>query len=60
MEIDNRPAFTLAALAHRWSCSTDVVYDMLRKGILKGFKVGSNWRINAAEVDKYEQGGTVK
>lgn len=39
MEIDNRPAFTLAALAHRWSCSTDVVYDMLRKGILKGFKV---------------------
>ena len=60
METDTRPAFPLAALAQRWSCSPDVVYDMLRGGKLRGFKVGANWRISSAEVDRYEQGGAAK
>lgn len=47
-------AFTVDSLAERWSCSKDVVYDLLRKRELKGFKIGHSWRISPAEVDRFE------
>lgn len=46
--------YTVDQLAARWSCSTDVVYDLLRKKQLKGFKLGAAWRITAKEVDRFE------
>lgn len=49
-----RPAFTVDSLAAHWSCSADVIYDLLRKKQLKGFKLGSSWRISAKEVDRFE------
>lgn len=48
--------FTVAELAKRWSCSIDIVYDLLKKRTLKGFRLGGAWRISAAEVARYESG----
>ena len=50
--------FTPADLAARWNCALDTVYDLLRSGRLRGFHVGSQWRISERQVDKYEGGET--
>lgn len=47
-------AYTVDTLAERWSCSRDVIYDLLRKRELKAFKVGTSWRISPKEVDRFE------
>jgi len=47
-------AYTITALAERWACSRDVLYDMIRKGELKCFRVGRAVRISAAEVERKE------
>lgn len=54
MATETRPAFTVDSLAAHWSCSADVIYDLLRKKQLKGFKLGHSWRISAKEVDRFE------
>lgn len=46
--------FTPETLAERWSCSARMVRKMLAKGSLLGFKIGTQWRISAHEVDRYE------
>ena len=46
--------YTVEGLAERWLCSTDLIYDLLRKKKLKAFRVGSSWRISAKEVDRLE------
>lgn len=48
--------FTVEELAARWKCSRDVIYDMLRNKKLRGFKLGSSYRIGAAEVSRHENG----
>ena len=48
--------FTPADLAARWNCSLDVVYDLLRSGRLRGFHVGSQWRITDRHVERFENG----
>ena len=50
----NASAFTVQTLASRWECSVDVIYDMLRSGKLKGFRVGNSWRIGDREIERYE------
>lgn len=50
----NDMAYTVDRLALRWCCSPDVIYDLLRKQKLKGFKLGSSWRISAANVELFE------
>lgn len=47
--------FTVPELAARWRCSADVVYDLLRRGKLQGFKLGSSWRITDEARIQYEQ-----
>lgn len=47
-------AFTVETLAQRWCCSSDIIYDLLRTRKLKGFKVGSSWRISPEAVDHFE------
>ena len=49
-------AFTVTTLAERWACSRDVIYDLLRAGKLRAFRVGKNLRISAEEVRRYEEG----
>lgn len=46
--------YTPQELALLWQCSTDVIYDLLNKGRLIGFKIGSSWRIRHSEVLAYE------
>ena len=48
--------FTPADLAARWNCSLDTVYDLLRSGRLRGFHVGSQWRITDRQVERFENG----
>lgn len=47
-------AYTVETLAEHWYCSRDVVYDMIRQGKIKAFKVGRVLRISAEEVARYE------
>jgi excisionase family DNA binding protein len=54
MEIYQNTVYTVDSLAARWMCSTDVIYDLLRKKKLKGFKIGCAWRINADAVNRFE------
>lgn len=49
-----KTAFTIDSLAAYWSCSRDVIYDLIRKKELKAFKLGSAWRISPAEVERFE------
>ena len=46
--------FTIAELAQHWKCSPDIIYDLLRSGALRGFKLGAAWRISAAAVSRFE------
>ena len=56
MELSNTMAFTVDRLASRWDCSPDIIYDLLRKHQLKGFKLGAAWRISVKEVERFESG----
>ena len=51
----NQEYYTVPELAARWRCSADVVYDLLRRGKLQGFKLGSSWRITDEARIQYEQ-----
>lgn len=52
---DLRKAFTVAALAERWSVSTDTVYAMIHSGRLKAFRFGGKlYRIRPEEVEAFE------
>jgi excisionase family DNA binding protein len=48
--------FTLADVAARWSCSMDVLYDMIRQKRLRAFKVGREYRVTSAEINRIEAG----
>lgn len=48
--------YTPDALAKRWQCSLDVIYDLLRQRKITGFKLGRVWRISGEAVDKFERG----
>src|SRR3990167_3095832 len=41
-------------LAEHWDCSVSHIKKMLRSGALRGFKIGTMWRIAAAEVERFE------
>ena len=47
--------YTVNTLADHWACSPDVIYDLLRSQKLKGFKLGSSWRISQTAVSEYEE-----
>lgn len=48
--------FTVNELMARWKCSRDVLYDMFGRKELWAFKVGRDYRIPKAEVERYERG----
>lgn len=54
-KMTNQEYYTVPELAARWRCSADVVYDLLRRGKLQGFKLGSSWRITDEARIQYEQ-----
>lgn len=46
--------YTPQALAEMWQCNINTLYDLLRQGRLKGFKLGRDWRISESAVLAYE------
>ena len=46
--------YTVPELAELWRCSPDIVYDLLRTGRLKGFRLGRVWRISDEARLAYE------
>lgn len=53
---DAKPrVFTVYELAERWRIDRHTVAAEIRKGILKGFKAGRQYRIFEADVLSYEQ-----
>ena len=51
------PAFTPEQLAERWACKPDAIRRLIRKGKLRGFKVGQQVRIPRATIAEYERQG---
>ena len=49
--------YTPATLAERWGCNVCTVYDLLRTGKLKGFKLGKDWRITEEAKAAFEVAG---
>ena len=47
--------YTPQTLAEKWGCSKDLVYDLLRSGKLRGFKLGRDWRISDEARLEYER-----
>lgn len=47
--------YTPTSLAARWGCSKDLIYDLLRQGRLRGFKLGRDWRISDEARLAYER-----
>jgi excisionase family DNA binding protein len=43
----------LQELADYLRCHPATIHKLLRKGQLPGFKVGSEWRLNAELIDKW-------
>ena len=50
-----RDIYTIAQLAQRWQCSPDAIYDMVRRGDIKSFRVGTAIRFTAEAVAEYEK-----
>ena len=49
-----RCAYTVASLAERWECSTGAVRNLIARGDLSCFRIGTLIRISAAEVERFE------
>lgn len=56
---DQRAYYTPRSLANRWGCCIETVYDLLRAGKLRGFKLGKDWRITDEARIEYETCGGV-
>ena len=48
--------FTIDELADRWKVAYGTIYRMLSEGTLKGFRIGSTWRVPASVVEAFEKG----
>ncbi|MBU0726413.1 MAG: helix-turn-helix domain-containing protein [Alphaproteobacteria bacterium] len=47
--------FTPESLAEYWSCSSQHVRDLIRKGDLPAFRIGNLIRIRREDVERYDQ-----
>lgn len=52
---NNTTYYTPQELADLWRCHRELVYDLLRSGRLKGFKLGRDWRISEEARLAYEK-----
>jgi len=46
--------YTPEMLADRWGCSSETVRTLIKRGELRGFRVGKLFRIPAQAVEEYE------
>ena len=52
----DKTSYSVHDLAQRWQCSQQAIYDMLRSGVIRGFKIGSMWRVSLNEIRAWETG----
>ena len=45
--------FTVLELADFVGIGRNRAYELLHKGLVKGFRIGSTWRVSKAAVDQY-------
>lgn len=50
-------AFSPTALSSRWGCSRQTIYNMIRDGELRSFKVRNSRLILLSEICRIEEGG---
>ena len=48
--------YSVASLAERWGCSKRHITNMVKRGELRGFRVGALLRFTPGEVEAYECG----
>ncbi|OWY12474.1 hypothetical protein B6V72_11270 [Thioclava sp. F34-6] len=51
---DTRRAMTPEMVAERWKCSAETVRKMVKRGELRGFRVGRMIRITQNAIEDYE------
>jgi len=56
--VTNRAAYRPSELAQHWQCSERHIYNLIRRGEVRAFKVGGNLRISAEEVARIEGGAS--
>lgn len=47
-------ALSVLQLAHRWQCSRQHIYNLIRRGDLPALRLGTLVRIRRADMDAYE------
>lgn len=52
--------YNVPEVAAHWGVTSQTVYNLLRSGKLKGFKIGRDWRISEEAVHAFETGEPVK
>ena len=50
---DIAPVLTVKDLAHYLKVHPTTIYRLLKDGHLPAFKVGSDWRFNAEEIERW-------
>jgi excisionase family DNA binding protein len=53
---DVSKVMTVKELASYLQVHTSTIYRLLNKGLLPGYKVGSDWRFNFEDVEKWRFG----
>ena len=51
-----KPPYSVSTLAARWGCSKRQITNMVKRGELRGFRVGALLRFTVGEVEAYECG----
>ena len=51
---------TIPEVAERLRVSDKTVRRLLKRGELRGLKVGAQWRISTSDLVAFEQGGTAR
>ena len=53
VEVKSESIFTADEVAERLRTHRYTVYKLLREGKLKGFRVSNQWRVTAAELERF-------
>jgi excisionase family DNA binding protein len=55
--MNNEKLFTPSDVANRLQVNERTVTQWLRKGLLRGYKIGKEWRVSAEDLDTFVEAG---
>ena len=58
MALEDVRVMTVAELSNYLRIHRSTIYRLVRTGNLPGFRIGSDWRFNVEEIDKWRLGQT--